>query len=357
MKETSGKSLAGVKEIAKRANVSIATVDRVIHNRTGVSAKTKEKIQQIIDELGYQPNVLAQRLALTTRGTIRLATLLPNISDETEFWRAPLDGIRRAELEIRQYGIHVEHYFFDQNNRQSFARQVARIKKYKPDGLLFTPVFPEESKQLIKDSATANIPCVLINSDLPGFDNSCYIGPDIFHSGYLSAQLVSYCVKGNKPVLIANIAREIDNNYAILDKEHGFRTYFSDHKLANPLISFNTTQTDYTAVKSKLSKLFKKHEDIAAIFVTNSRVSVVARCLEDLGKKKVLLLGHDFTSENVHSLERGLIDFLICEKPEEQGYRGITTLFQNLVFSKEIEKTYLMPIDIITRHNYRYYRN
>ena len=39
--------LTGVKEIARRANVSIATVDRVIHNRIGVSEKTKEKINKI----------------------------------------------------------------------------------------------------------------------------------------------------------------------------------------------------------------------------------------------------------------------------------------------------------------------
>jgi LacI family transcriptional regulator len=357
MTKNTDKSLAGVKEIARRANVSLATVDRVIHNRTGVSEKTREKIQAIIDELDYQPNVLARRLALTTRGTIRLATLLPNSSEETEFWRAPLDGILRAELEIRQYGIHVEHYFFDQNDRQSFAKQVVKIKKYKPDGLLFTPIFPEESKQLITGSEAQNIPYVLINSDLPGFEKSCYIGPDIFNSGYLSAQLVGYCVKPKAPVLIANISREIDTNFALLDKEQGFRTYFRDHNLRNPLISFNTTETDYKSVRTKLNKLFKTHEDIAVVFVTNSRVSIVAKCLESLGRKNILLLGHDFTNENVSCLEKGMIDFLICEKPEEQGYRGIITLFQHLVFSKEMEKTYLMPIDIITRHNYRYYRN
>jgi LacI family transcriptional regulator len=357
MTKNTDKSLAGVKEIAKRAKVSIATVDRVIHNRTGVSAKTREKIQAIIDELDYQPNVLARRLALTTRGTIRLAALLPNSSEETEFWRAPMDGILRAELEIRQYGIEVEHYFFDQNDRQSFAKQVAKIKKYKPDGLLFTPIFPEESRQLITSSEAQNIPYVLINSDLPGFERSCYIGPDIFHSGYLSAQLVGYCVKPKTPVLIANIAQEIENNFAILDKEQGFRAYFRDHNLHNPLISFNTTETDYRSVHAKLQKLFKTHPDTGAVFVTNSRVSIVAKCLESLGRENILLLGHDFTSENVSSLERGLIDFLICEKPEEQGYRGIIALFQNLVFSKEMEKTYLMPIDIITRHNYRYYRD
>ena len=55
--------LTGVKEIARRANVSLATVDRVINNRGGVSKKTKEKIELIIKELNYQPNILARRLA------------------------------------------------------------------------------------------------------------------------------------------------------------------------------------------------------------------------------------------------------------------------------------------------------
>jgi LacI family transcriptional regulator len=55
--------LTGVKEIARRANVSIATVDRVLHNRKGVSKQTKEKILSIIEELNYEPNLLAQRLA------------------------------------------------------------------------------------------------------------------------------------------------------------------------------------------------------------------------------------------------------------------------------------------------------
>jgi LacI family transcriptional regulator len=357
MKKIPDKSLAGVKEIAKRANVSLATVDRVIHNRTGVSPKTRQKIQAIIEELNYQPNVLARRLALTARGSIRMAILLPDISEETEFWQAPLDGINRAEEEIRQYGIHIERYFFDQNDRLSFARQVSKIKKYKPDGLLFTPVFPEESAQLIRFSEAQNIRCVLINSDMPGFERSCYIGPDLFHSGYLSAQLVSYCIKGNKSVLIANIAREIDNNYAILHKEEGFRAYFKDHQIRNELLILNSNQTDHTAVSAKLQRMLKKHPDIGAVFVTNSRVSVMAKCLEKLGKKDVILLGHDFTKDNVAYLEKGQIDFLICEKPEEQGYRGIISLFQQLVLSKETERIYLMPIDIITRHNYRYYRN
>jgi LacI family transcriptional regulator len=348
---------AGVKEIARRAKVSLATVDRVIHNRPGVSEETKNKIQAIIDELNYQPNVLAQRLALTTRGTLRLAVLIPAISDETEYWQAPLDGISRAENEIRQYGIYIEHYFFDQNDHKSFTGQIARITKNKPDGILFPPVFPEEAIRLIKWSEKENIPYVVINSDIPGYNYSGYIGPDIFRSGYLAAELIDYGINENDTVLIVNISGEISDNYAILHKEDGFRAYFKDNNLSNHLVSLNTTQTDDASVSRKLLACMKREKNIRAIFVTNSRVSVVARYLEKQGLNHIILLGNDFTPENVNCLKNGSIDFLICEKPQEQGYRGIMALFQHLVFSKEIEKAYLMPIDIITRQNYQFYRN
>ena len=77
----------GVKEIARRANVSIGTVDRVLHNRTGVSKMTKHKILAIMKELDYQPNILARRLA--SKKVLRFASLIPAISSETEFWDAP----------------------------------------------------------------------------------------------------------------------------------------------------------------------------------------------------------------------------------------------------------------------------
>ena len=45
-----------MKEIAERAGVHQATVDKVVHNRVGVSDEVRAKVQAIIDELGYKPN-------------------------------------------------------------------------------------------------------------------------------------------------------------------------------------------------------------------------------------------------------------------------------------------------------------
>ena len=46
-----------IKEIARMANVSIGTVDRVVNGRGGVSPQTKAKIEQIIEKTGFHANV------------------------------------------------------------------------------------------------------------------------------------------------------------------------------------------------------------------------------------------------------------------------------------------------------------
>src|SRR5690606_12504281 len=186
----------GVKEIARRANVSIATVDRVIHNRPGVAVKTRDKINQIIKELNYQPNILASRLA--SRRVFRFATLIPAVSEETDFWQAPLSGIEQAGAEVKQYGVMIEKYFFDLNDKKLFVRQANQILESFPDGILVEPAFIEVAVAFVEKCRQRNIPYVFINSVIPDQESLCYIGPDLFHSGYLGARLTSYGARAGK---------------------------------------------------------------------------------------------------------------------------------------------------------------
>jgi LacI family transcriptional regulator len=47
-----------IKDIAERANVSVGTVDRVLHNRGEVAQETRDLINKIIEELEYKPNIM-----------------------------------------------------------------------------------------------------------------------------------------------------------------------------------------------------------------------------------------------------------------------------------------------------------
>jgi len=57
----------------------------------------------------------------------------------------------------------------------------------------------------------------------------------------------------------------------------------------------------------------------------------------------------------VEYLKRDYIDFLISQKPEEQAFRGLTSLFKLVAFHREPEREQFMPIDIITRENLHFY--
>ncbi|WP_373789885.1 LacI family DNA-binding transcriptional regulator, partial [Bacteroides heparinolyticus] len=64
-----------IKDIARMAGVSAGTVDRVLHNRGDVSHASMEKVQKVLDEIDYQPNVFAIGLAAKKR--YRIVCIIP----------------------------------------------------------------------------------------------------------------------------------------------------------------------------------------------------------------------------------------------------------------------------------------
>lgn len=357
MAKKANNETAGVKEIARRAKVSIGTVDRVLHNREGVSEKTRQKINKIIEELNYQPNILARRLA--SRKTLQFDILIPHISDESDYWQAPLNGIIRAEAELKPFGINIGKFFFDQNDKDSFVKQSALILKRKVDGVLVAPFFLNESTEFTNACHKQNIPFVFINSDIPDQPSLCYIGPDLYQSGYLGGQLVDYSISDKAKILVVNISKEIKNyqHNRLLRKEEGFRTFFKNNSRKNNIIKIDIRKTDNLSIEKNLAETFNQHADIGAVFVTNSRVGSVAGFLQKQNLKNPLVVGYDFIEENIQLLKKGWIDFLICHKPIEQGYQGIMSLYRHLVLQQEADKVFFMPIDIVSKENCDYYRN
>lgn len=69
-----------IKDIAKKANVSISTTSRALNNNPRISQQTRERIQQIAGEMGYQPNYTAQNL---TRGEANMVGLIFPVTEDT----------------------------------------------------------------------------------------------------------------------------------------------------------------------------------------------------------------------------------------------------------------------------------
>lgn len=68
-----------IKDIAKEAGVSYATVSRALNNKKDVSEKTRAKIHKLANEMGYRPNVIARSLVMKRSNIIGL--ILPDVSN------------------------------------------------------------------------------------------------------------------------------------------------------------------------------------------------------------------------------------------------------------------------------------
>lgn len=347
-------STLGVKEIAKLSGVSIGTVDRVLHNRPGVAAKTKEKVLAVLENHQYEPNLIGR--ALSKKKPIHFVAIIPISSPESAYWDAPKKGIIQALDELKNYEVKIEILLFDQNNRLSFDEQVETFKSMEVDGLVLAPTFLKESLALSEYCDEKGILYTYLNSDLPDTNNIAYFGADLFQTGYLAGRLLHNYGNSNCEFLIIHISKEMENNHHLIRKEEGLRAYFTDKNLDADIKVLHINDTNIDLIAKQLSD-FLKINPVKYWLVTNSRVSSVAKFIQDNKITDVKLIGFDFLPENVSYLKSGIIDFLICHKPIEQGFNAVMALFQKKVLYKSFEKINFMPIDVICKENYMYYEN
>ena len=99
-----------IKDIAKMADVSVGTVDRVIHGRSGVSEASRKRVEEILKQLDYQPNMYASALASNKK--YAFSCLLPQ-HEEGEYWTAVEAGIHDALIAYSDFNISVDLSYYD----------------------------------------------------------------------------------------------------------------------------------------------------------------------------------------------------------------------------------------------------
>jgi LacI family transcriptional regulator len=349
-----------ISDIAKRAGVSAGTVDRVIHNRGEVSKNTRDKVLAILNEMNYQPDILASTLA--SKKTFRIAALLPEAGKINLFWNAPLAGLVAASKEIMHYGIALENYFFTINDQNSFKNEIDRIIASKPDGVIITPLFTDFSKNSLEKLNTQSIPVVFMNTNIDEQNNLAFVGQDTRQSGMVAARLMDNSLNIGETITIVNFINEKAGNEHILSREKGFREYFETNTKAlkrqlNTLNIYSQDQNEINAILANAIGLENPAPKTKGVFVTNSRVFRVANFLKKENLTNVILAGYDLLETNIDHLRNNHIDFLISQNPWDQGFKSIMAIFNARIMKKEIVKNQFLPIDIITKENIDYYLN
>jgi len=346
-----------IKDIASLAGVSQGTVDRVLHNRGDVAQETRDQVLSIIEKMGYTPNLIAKSLASKKR--YRIAILIPDADKDNPYWEKPLVGINQGLEEIRDFNGEIDLHTFDLNKRETFIQEFNKIMRTNPDGLIFSPMFYLTSSIIVKSCEEKNIPYVFIDVNLENCNNLAYFGQNSVQSGFLAARLMNYGLSDQANILVLKMADMEGTIHHLAERESGFMNYFETvERIKHVNISsivLNTSNNEN--IETTLTKNMFSISNSNGIFVPNSRAYRIAHFLETNGISKILLIGYDLLEQNLSYLEKGVISFLIHQKPEEQGYKSVTSLFYYLFANKQIEKINYTPIEIIMKENIDYYKN
>lgn len=122
-----------LKDVAKRAGVSVMTVSRVLRDAPDVSASTKARIRQLAGEMGYVPDSMAQSLRMRT--TKLLGIVLPSLAHPEI--ASVMDALTSRVQELG-YQLIVEHSLGDPDREETCIR---RMLARRVDGIFIAPIY------------------------------------------------------------------------------------------------------------------------------------------------------------------------------------------------------------------------
>lgn len=176
-----------IKDVAKRANVAPSTVSRVISNHPAISQKTRDKVRQVMDEMGYIPNVSARRLVTQQSHTIGL--LLKTASkDMTQnpFFTDVLMSISKVCKEN-----HYSTVISTSMNEEELLMEVQQlVRSNAVDGFIL--LYSKSSDQVITYLQSIDFPFVILGKKLSSYSNEMYIDNDNVMAAY---QLTDYMIR------------------------------------------------------------------------------------------------------------------------------------------------------------------
>lgn len=194
-----------IKDIAERAGVSVGTVDRVLHNRPNVSAASLAKVNNVLKELNYEPNMYASALAYNRSFTFYC--LMPRHASEA-YWDEVEDGMVEAVEFRRDFQIDVKFIHYSRLDAQSFEDAASDCMLLNPDGVILVPPARELAKAFADKLHATGVPLVLLDSYMADLQPLAFFGQDSFQSGYFAAKILMLIAGGDPAIMLMKQGRE-----------------------------------------------------------------------------------------------------------------------------------------------------
>lgn len=324
-----------MEDVAKRANVSIATVSRILNNQTGYSEKTKKKVLEVIEDMGYQVNNVAR--GLVTKSSHTIGVILPSLA--TMISAEILSGIEDYAHEIG-YSVVICNTGV---NGIKVPEYIKILQGKQIDGIINISInIADEEYERIKKS---NIPCVLVC--MQSFKHQLpYVKVDDYQAAYTATK---YLIdKGHKK--IAMISGPEDDKIAGAPRLEGYKHALLEHGIQVEEQLIKIGQFSYEEGVKCMEELIKEGQVFTAVFAVSDDLAVGA--LQVANKhglqvpKDLSIMGYD----NTLIARMAIPPLTVLAQPlYEMGTAAAKNLIK-LIQGEEIIVSTILPHSVVERN-------
>jgi len=327
-----------IKDVAKKAGVSIATVSRIVNDASEhYNEKTKKRIVQIIEKLNYQPNAVAR--SLRRRKTCTIGFVVPGLQP---FFAEVLEGVQSVARE-KGYSIVLCNTDYDPKQEEAY---VANLLEGRVDGVIFTSgVMQDEHILRLKEEG---IPIVLIekfmqSSDIPAvvIDNLSAAKKGVKHLLSLGHRKIGYI---SAPLELVPLRERFEGyKRALLESQV---PYDSSVVYIEKTIKKEDLRSGYKIMK----KILQQGNFPRAFFIVSDTLAIGAiKAIKDFGMKvpdDIAIVGFD--DIDIASFSDPPLTTMVQPK-HQMGVKGMEMLIKAMSGVKLRKKEIRMDVEIAVR--------
>lgn len=328
---------ATIRDVAKHAGVSIATVSKVFNGYTDINEETKAKIFKVAKKLDYTPNMAARTLSSKRQKTIALILNELTLTRKSTVSMEVLNGVYRfissTDYEFVFYGTTTEKQ--SEKTFKQFCSEHS-ISGAIVQGLKLSDPYYQEIKQ-------TKIPTVLIDMEL----DTSFTGAVSIDNVNAAKEATELLIKkGHKEIAFINGTRDAEVS---LMRENGYREALLQNNIEvkNHYIQYANYDEDIAYYITK--NLLQTYPSITAIFCASDLMAIGAmRSLKFLGKKipkDIALVGFD----NIVLSEYVTPSLTTVSQDMELMGRTAAALLVDIVENKKTEKKIIVEHELIIR--------
>lgn len=257
-----------IAEIAKLANVSVATVSRVINNSDRVSIKTAERINEIIKEYGYEPNLIGRHLR--TKKTKLILIIMTTISNS--FFQKVIDGIDR---EARKSGYSIM-LCVTNDDRKSEEGYLNLLRNGAADGAIIMNTVMNAREMHAFSEKYNVVQCSEFVDPM-----SYHVGIDNVKAAY---EAVDYLIKsGRKRIAYCGVKNHFISSSL---RWQGYRRALNDNNIKFDMNIVVDGNYGFRSAYKLITELLERGEKFDALFAISDRMAIGAiNALNAFGKK------------------------------------------------------------------------